>query len=423
MKRLIILLLTFITIALPSFATVENISLDEAVDIALKNNLELQARMKDLEIAKQEIKIANALKNPQFQSNFLMGRVTRGNSSQFGLAVPIEIAKRGLRKKSAEAQMKAIENSLQEHRHNLKVDVMRAYFRIVYLKSVVKIMEQREDLFEDMKNFAQTQSKNTQNYKIEVLQSDIKYKRQLIELNKAKANLLAAQFNFNKVLNLANSDVMYDTQEASLFDDNVELLNVDIPSYDQIEKIALVCSYALRISDNYIEKSAYDVKTAEHKRIPDVTIAGGYAYQTKHQTGDVALPGAFVGGNMDIPILYSYRPEINKAKFILEKTKMDKVAYENKLKLILKANYNDFKYAKENTGYYREILSESEEILKMSYNRYKSGKVPLMNVMLNENSHQQVLNEYIDSIDAYYQAYLDLMYNMGHDMLLKEDVL
>ena len=46
-----------------------------------------------------------------------------------------------------------------------------------------------------------------------------------------------------------------------------------------------------------------------------------------------------------------------------------------------------------------------------------------MNVMLNENAHQQVLNEYIDSIDVYYQAYLDLMYNMGHDMLLKEDVL
>lgn len=126
---------------------------------------------------------------------------------------------------------------------------------------------------------------------------------------------------------------------------------------------------------------------------------------------------------MDIPILYSYRPEINKARIVLEKTKMDKVAYENKLKLILKENYNDFKYAKENTGYYKEILSESEEILKMSYNRYKSGKVPLMNVMLNENAHQQVLNEYIDSIDVYYQAYLDLMYNMGHDMLLKEDVL
>lgn len=422
MKKLIILLLTFIIVTLPSNATVVKVSLEEAVDIALKNNLELQARMKDLEIAKQEIKIANALKNPQMQSNFLMGKVTRGNSSQFGLFVPVEVAKRGLRKKTAEAQLKVIDNSLKEYRHTLKVDVMRAYFRILYLKSVVMIMNQREDLFADMKKEALTHSKSSPNYKIELLQSDIKYKKQLIELNRAKANLLAAQFNFNKVLNLENSDIMYDAQEASLFED-LEILNIQIPSYDQIEKIARVCSYALRITDNYIEKSEYEVKSAEHKRIPDITIGAGYAYQTKHQTGDEALPGAFVGGSFDVPILYSYRPEINRAKIVLEKTKMDKISYENKLKLILKENYNDFKYAKENTGYYKEILSESEEILKMSYDRYKHGKTSLMNVMLNENAHQQVLNEYIDSVDVYYQAYLDLMYNMGHDMLLKEDVL
>lgn len=422
MKKLIIILLTFIVISLPSNATVVNVSLDEAVDIALKGNLELQARTKDLEIAKQEIKIANALKNPQMQSNFLMGKVTRGNSSQFGLFVPIEVAKRGLRKKTAEAQMKAIDNSLKEYRHTLKVDVMRAYFRILYLKSVVMIMNEREELFADMKKAALAQSKSSPNYKLELLQSDIRYKKQLIELNRVKANLLAAQFNFNKVLNLENSTVMYDTQESSLFDD-VEILNVKIPSYDQIEKIAMVCSYSLRITDNYIEKSELEVKSAEHKRIPDVTIGGGYAYQTKHQTGDEALPGAFVGGSFDVPILYSYRPEINRAKIVLEKTKMDKISYENKLKLILKENYNDFKYAKENTGYYKEILSESEEILKMSYDRYKHGKTSLMNVMLNENAHQQVLNEYIDSVDVYYQAYLDLMYNMGHDLLLKEDVL
>lgn len=422
MKRLIIVLATFILITLPVNAAVERISLDEAVDIALKNNLELQAKMKDLEIAKANIKAANALKNPQMQSNFLFGKVTRGNSSQFGLYVPVEVAKRGLRKKTAEAELKAADNSIKEYRHKLKVDVMRAYFRILYLKSVVMIMHQRENLFEDMKKEALSHSKSSPNYKIEILQSDIKYKKQLIELNRAKANLLAAQFNFNKVLNLGTSDVMYDSKEASLFED-LDILNIEMPSYDQIEKIAMVFSYSLRITDNYIERSEYEVKSAEHLRIPDITVGGGYAYQTKHQTKDVALPGAFLGVNVDVPILYSYRPEINRAKLILEKTKMDKVAYENKLKLILKENYNDFKYAKENTGYYKEILNESEEILKMSYDRYKSGKVPLMNVMLNETAHQQVLNEYIDSVDVYYQAYLNLMYNVGHDLLLKEDVL
>lgn len=420
-KKIIIFIVAFISISSPVYANVAKISLNDAIELALKNNLTLQAKRKDLEIAKQEVKIANSLKNPQFQSNFLMGKVTRGNSSQFGLMVPFEIAKRGVRKKAALANLKAIENSIKESEHNLKIDVMRAYFQVIYLKSVLIIMKDREELFEDMKFAANAKPASSPNYQIEVLQSDIKYKKQLIELNKSKAHLLAAQFYFNKVLNLENSQIMYDTEEDSLFDD-ITILEFPIPTYDQIEKIAMVCSYSLRISDNYIEKSEYDVKVAEHKRIPDLTVGGGFAYQTARQTGGEALPGAFVAGSFDVPILYSYRPEINKAKLTLEKTKMDKTAFENKLKITLKVNYNDLKYAKENMQYYKQILKESDTILQMASKRYKNGETNLMALMLNENSHQQILSEYIESISVYYDAYLDLMYNMGHDLMLNEEI-
>ena len=123
-----------------------------------------------------------------------------------------------------------------------------------------------------------------------------------------------------------------------------------------------------------------------------------------------------------MPILYSYRPEINKAKLTLEKTKMDKTAFENKLKIALKVNYNDLKYAKENMQYYKQILKESDTILQMASKRYKNGETNLMALMLNENSHQQILSEYIESISVYYDAYLDLMYNMGHDLMLNEEI-
>lgn len=423
MKKLFLIIITLIITALPSNANIVKISVDQAVEIALENNLELKAKRKNLEIARQEVRAANALKNPQFQSNFLFGKVTRGNSSQFGAVLPVEIAKRGVRKKVALANLNAVSNSIKESEHNLKLDVMRAYFKVLYLKSVLVIMQNREKLYKDMIASAQAKPKNSPNYNIELLQSDIRYRKQLVELNKVRANLLTAQFNFNKVMNLEDTNIMYDVEETSLFDTkNVNIFDIDIPSYDQIEKIALVCSYSLRISDNYIEKSEYELKVAKHQRIPDLTVGGGYAYQTARQTGDEALPGAFVSVGFDISVLYTYKPEIKKAETVLEKAKTDKLSYENKLKMILKINYNDFKYAKENMGHYRDIMKESDEILKMSQERYKKGQTSLMNVMLNENSHNQILYEYIDSIAVYYEAYLDLMYNMGHDLILMESI-
>ena len=97
MMRLLLILVLVLNLALPTFAIVEaedkiKISLEEAMDLALKGNIELLEQRKNLGISQNDIKRANALKNPQFQSNLLMGRIAKANSSQVGVMLPVEIA-------------------------------------------------------------------------------------------------------------------------------------------------------------------------------------------------------------------------------------------------------------------------------------------------------------------------------------------
>ena len=205
------------SISTPVFAEVQHITVDEAVTIALGHNLQLIAKRKELDELRQELKRANALKNPQFQSNFLIGKVTEGNSSQFGLALPVEVAKRSARKNVVKAEIALAENQIKEAEHDLKIEVMRAYFNILYMKSVVKIYQERENLFANMS--AVTKSKNTSD--VDILQADIKHKKQQIFLNKAKADLLKAQFKLNNIMNLKTDDVMFDTMETSLFQKDI----------------------------------------------------------------------------------------------------------------------------------------------------------------------------------------------------------
>ncbi len=417
MKKIFILAITLISIALPSNAEIIRISADDAVHLALKHNLVLQAKRKEIDILKQEVKMANALKNPQLQSNVLMGSIARTNSSQAGIAVPVEIAKRGVRKKAAIAKLNLLENKIKQEELNLKIDVMSAYFDVVYMKTVVSILEQRGELFKDMILLADNKPKNSKNYEIEKLQSDMKYKKQIISLNKAKADLLYAQFHLNNVLNLEDTTNMYDARETSLFQEHITLLELQLPDYKTVEDVAMKYSYSLRISDDNIVQSRAELSEARHKVIPDMVLAGGYAF-----SGDGKTEGAFVGGSLDIPLLYSYRPEINRAKIVLERAHIDRLSFENKLKYALKQDYNRFKYAKENMNYYKDILKDSEAILNMSRERYVKGQTALLNVFINENAHKEILNEYINAMQVYYRAYLDLMHNMGHDILLDESV-
>ena len=422
MKKFFITFILFLVSVLPSFGEVVHITMDKAVELALENNLDLKSKRKQAEEMEQNIKIANALKNPQFQSNFLMGKVTRGNSSQFGLAVPIEISKRGIRKKIAQKDLDIIQKEIKAKELDLKIEVMRNYFYILYAKSVVKILQDREKLFKEMQSIAEQHPKNSSNYKLDVLHSQMKYQKQVVFLNRAKANLLSAQFELNNSLNIKDSKILYDTVEPSLFANNLSILDLNLMPYQEIEATAMKYSYYLSIAQDNIQRSEQEVTNEKHKRIPDITVGGGYAYQTAHQTGSGALPGAYVGVNADIPLFYFYTPEVNRAKIVLERSKIDKDSFENHLKYALKEDYNKFKYAKINVAYYQDILKKSNTILEEHKKRYQKGQSSLLNLLQVENMHQETLRDYIDVVQRYYDAYLDMMHNVGHDILLQTDL-
>ncbi len=422
MKKFFITFILFLISALPSYCEVVHITMDQAVTLALENNLDLKSKRKQAEVMEQNIKIANALKNPQFQSNFLMGKVTRGNSSQFGLAVPIEVSKRGIRKKIAQKDLDIVQKEIKAKELDLKIEVMRNYFYVLYAKSVVKILQDREKLFKEMQSIAEQHPKNSSNYKLDVLHSQMKYQKQVVFLNRAKANLLIAQFELNNSLNIKGSEILYDTVEPSLFVNNLSILDLNLMPYQEIEDTAMKYSYSLSIAQDNIQRSEQEITNEKHKRIPDVTVGGGYAYQTAHQTGTGSLPGAYVGVNADIPLFYFYTPEVNRAKIVLERSKIDKDSFENHLKYALKEDYNKFKYAKINVAYYNTILKESNTILEEHKKRYAKGQSSLLNLLQVENMHKETLRDYIDAVQRYYDAYLDMMHNVGHDILLQTDL-
>ena len=73
-------------------------------------------------------------------------------------------------------------------------------------------------------------------------------------------------------------------------------------------------------------------------------------------------------------------------------------------------------------GYYSSILQESQTILDEHTKRYEKGQSTLLNLLQVATMHQETLRDYIDPIQKYYDAYLDLMHNVGHEILLNTDL-
>lgn len=96
---LVIIVLSFGQICLAT-PPVEKLSLQSAIEYAEKNNADFQSSKIDVNIAKNNVKSANQLRNPEINTFFNFGKAGHGNPQQIGVSETIEIAKRGARKKT-----------------------------------------------------------------------------------------------------------------------------------------------------------------------------------------------------------------------------------------------------------------------------------------------------------------------------------
>ena len=421
MKRLFLILLSLSLNINIAFSAVVNIDLDEMIQVGLIHNQDIKIKRLELGIAEKDIKIANRLQNPQIQSNVFVGNVALGNCSQAGLSLPIEVLKRGLRKKTAQEKYSIKETELKQFEHNFKLQIMQAYFDVLYAKSVYQIQEERLKLFKSLVQITTDRPKHS-SYEIDNLKADIQYATQKIAVNRAHSDMLAKQFELNKILNTGIEEIMYDTKESSLLEEDWKFLSFKIPDYDFLERTALKYSYMIKLSELDINKSNLELKQAHHQRIPDVNLAGGYAWQY-HKQVNPHYGGAFIGLGMDMPILYNFTPDIQKAELFLKRSKANKKAYEYQLKYELKKDYNVFKYSAQNLEFSKEILADSRKIVELSTKRYIDAKNNYSDLIVNANAHQEVLTQYLSIISRHFYSYLELMQDIGHDILIEEEVL
>ena len=73
--------------------------------------------------------------------------------------------------------------------------------------------------------------------------------------------------------------------------------------------------------------------------------------------------------------------------------------------------------------HYKNILDESNKLLKTYSKRYEKGQTSLQNFIQVETMHQETLKDYIGATQAYYDSYLNLMHNVGHDILMTNQML
>lgn len=404
---------------------VEKLNLNEAVDLAIKNNIDFQAAKLDADIAKNNIKVANRLQNPDFNVFYNFGSAGKGNPQTFGLSENIEIAKRGARKKLAKSNYELAKENLKYFEFDLKMDVREAYVNLVAAKAILKTLQDQQKLLQDLLSIAKRRYEAGAAPEIDVIQAEIALNQMTTQVNTASVNVKSAMFEFNKVINPKDKSYLkFDSADSTLAQTLTGLNSPNpknnLPDFDSISENTLNNRFDIRIAKQQVDVAEKNLSVVIRQRIPDLAIQGGYGYQAKGMSDDGRFKtGAYAGASLvNIPLLYAYRPEIKNAKLEVEKAELNYISTQNKAVKDLNRAYEKFVTAQMNLNYYNDkLLKSSEEMIRVSKRSYEVGKSNLTTLIVMEQSYKSIIVGYTNALAEYYNCWIDFLREVNQEEL------
>lgn len=433
MKKIIFMTLILFMVSSTCFGieNVKNVYLNEAIEAALKNNIDLQAAQIDINIAKNNIKSADRLQNPSLDAFYFLGAAGNNEPKQLGMSQNIEIAKRNARKKLAESNLKLTEKNVDYTAFDLKMDVREAYINLVAAKSVLNTLEQQKQLQEELLTIAKTRVSSNQVPAIDAIQAEIALNQLITQVNSAKANVKSALSNFNKIINDPDK-ITYDSMDKLFSEENnfAEMMtpspDFEFPPLSAIIEKAVTNRYDIQIVKQEIDIAEKNFTVVARHRVPDIQLSGGYAYQLgRYSDSGNYNNGAYVGASLvNIPLFYNYSPEIQNAALKLKQTSLKYESVKNKAVKDVTNAYEKFLTAVENLNYYEtKILTSSEELIDTSMKSYEDGKSDITSLIVMKQSYKSIILGYTYALTDYYNCWTNFLREVNTDnFVIIEDI-
>lgn len=408
---------------------VKKVYLNQAIDAALENNIDLQAAKLERNIAKNNIKTANRLQNPSFDAFYFLGASGNSEPKQLGVSENIEIAKRKARKNLAESNLKLVEKNIDYTIFDLKMDVREAYINLVEAKSILDTLEQQEELQEELLKIAKVRVKNHNAPDIDVIQAEIALNQMITQVNSARVNVKKALSDFNKVINNPDN-IVYDSMDNIFSEENnfQEMMtpppNFDFPSFDEIVQNAIRNRYDIQIAKQEIDVAEKNLTVTARQRIPDIQLTGGYAYQVGSYTDSGNFNnGAYAGASLvNIPLFYNYSPEIQNAALKLKQAELKYESSKNRAVKDVSAAYDRFLTAADNLNHYeKKIITGSEELIETSKNSYEAGKSDITSLIVMKQSYKSIIIGYTQALAEYYNSWTNFLREVNDEKFTLPD--
>jgi len=384
----------------PAATNSKPININVAIEIALKQNLELAAVRKRLDHADAKLKKASLL----FPSNPKIGTKIGSRNSQedrhtdYSISLSQELEVFGQRRKRLQLAQKNMEGTkfqIKDAERKITAKVKSIFFQALTIQEVVKLHYQAADIFKRLRDATQEMYKSGSISALELNSIQIQYGLAKQQLNRVKNDLQKTLMELKLLLGLKKEiplniigDLSYKPIQLNLDDLLMSAFKhrPDLKAFE-FEKEIAVSGIALRKAEI----------------IPNPELSGFF---NREEGSDDIIGGKI---SISIPIWDRKQSELKTARTAKD---IADINIENKYRQIqneINSTYRSFISAIESLNIFdNEIIPQVNENLKLNEVSYSEGKINFIAFLTVQKNLIETKTLYLIALLNYNKAIIDL---------------
>lgn len=401
----------------------QGMSLDEAIDRTLRENLDLRSKFYEIPQAQADILQAGLRTNPVFYADGQLipygqyNRAAPGGPTQYdvNISYPLDVSRKRQARTLVATRAKRVLEALYQDAVRMRIDELyQAFLDVLAARQTIRYARKSVEGLEGLLMVEQKRYQQDVTTRAEV-------KRVEINRDQAQIGLLDAEELYRKtkrtlagLLNLPPDAVDGLEVRGSIFD-----RYPPPPPLDELYRIALgvrpdVVSFRLGIL-----RAEADVRLALANRYSDVYVLyQPYTYQNNQPFGLKSPTSWALGVTVPLPIYNRNQGGIQRAKLNVTQTQLQLANLERLVMTDVAQAYQEYQISLTMVRRMEQnVLPDAQVVLSDSFRLYQGGEKDVTYYLEAQRSYNDVVKQYLDTMVRHRRSMLALNTALGQRVL------
>lgn len=391
----------------------KELTLNEAIEIGLKNNPEIKAAQENITAAKGRFWSGISLPAPEIGVSYEYTPVNTSirNFSErtFEARQSFEFPSNYFLRSSKFSKEEDIAfYGLKQTEIGITAQIKSAYYNVLAKRDLLGIAEENLKIAEDFSKKAEIRYNVGEGTNLERLTAKVQF-------TEAKNNLEVARNELRTAFAELNFTLGYGKREDEIFSlaDSLTYAQSEKFTLEELYNLSLSVNQQIKISELNVSTSSIDKSLAWSSLLPGFNLS--YFKQTRD--GNNGFYGASFGISVPLWFLFENRGQIQEATANVNIAESELQLVKNEVYLRLRSAFNDYENDLRQVNLYiSDILPQAEEVYRSAAASYDAGEITYIEFLQARQTLIGSYSNYTNVLYSYYRSIFTLEETVGQSL-------